>query len=97
MWFFLAPCKKGVGETTDKMVDEQTGKKFDMGSLFDRFGDESHPDYTNLTAEQIANRHILWDTMFRHGFKGIDSEWWHFTLKNEPHPDTYFTFPIKNL
>ena len=29
-----------------------------------------------------------------HGFKPIDSEWWHFTLKNEPYPDTYFTFPV---
>ena len=27
-------------------------------------------------------------------FKPLDSEWWHFTLKNEPYPDTYFTFPV---
>ena len=23
--------------------------------------------------------------------------WWHFTLKDEPFPDTYFTFPVKQL
>ena len=33
----------------------------------------------------------------RHGFKPFDTEWWHFTLKNEPFPDTYFTFPVKQL
>ena len=29
------------------------------------------------------------------GFNPLDTEWWHFTLKNEPYPDTYFTFPLK--
>ena len=86
------------GSTVDlTLVDEQTGKELDMGSPFDWFGTESHPDYMNLTEEQIANRQLLWDAMFRHGFKGIDSEWWHFTLKDEPFPDTYFTFPVKQL
>ncbi len=41
------------------------------------------------------NRRILWDAMLRHGFTMIDSEWWHFTLANEPYPDTYFDFPIR--
>ena len=35
--------------------------------------------------------------MLSHGFKALDSEWWHFTLKDEPFPDTYFTFPVKQL
>lgn len=34
------------------------------------------------------------NAMLRHCFKPLDSEWWHFTLKNEPYPDTYFTFPV---
>ena len=37
------------------------------------------------------------DAMMRHGFKPIGTEWWHFTLKDEPFPDTYFTFPVKTL
>ena len=49
----------------------------------------------SITPEQFANRMILRDAMLRHGFKPLDSEWWHFTLKDEPYPDTYFTFPIK--
>ena len=51
--------------------------------------------YTRITAEQKANRLILREAMLRHGFKPLESEWWHFTLKDEPYPDTYFNFPIK--
>ena len=48
-----------------------------------------------ITDQQFRNRLILRDAMLRHGFKPIDEEWWHFTLKNEPFPDTYFTFPVR--
>ena len=51
----------------------------------------------SITPEQFANRMILRAAMLRHGFKPLDSEWWHFTLKDEPFPDTYFTFPVKQL
>ena len=47
-----------------------------------------------LTEEQIANRNILRDAMMRHGFKPLDTEWWHFTLADEPYPDTYFEFTV---
>ena len=50
-----------------------------------------------ITPEQFANRLILRQAMLRHGFKPLDSEWWHFTLKDEPYPDTYFEFPVENL
>ena len=40
---------------------------------------------------------ILRKAMMRHGFKPYDCEWWHFTLNNEPYPDTYFNFPVKSL
>jgi D-alanyl-D-alanine dipeptidase len=40
---------------------------------------------------------ILRKAMLRHGFKPYDCEWWHFTLRNEPYPDTYFTFPVKSF
>ena len=48
-----------------------------------------------ITAQQFANRLVLRQAMLRHGFKALDSEWWHFTLKDEPYPDTYFTFPVE--
>ena len=51
----------------------------------------------SITPEQFQNRMILRQAMLRHGFKPFDTEWWHFTLKDEPFPDTYFTFPVKQL
>ena len=94
--YIYARSSHSRGSTVDlTLIDAATGKELDMGSPFDWFGIESHPDYTNLTAEQLANRQILWDAMLGHGFTMIDSEWWHFTLANEPYPDTYFDFPIK--
>ncbi|MBR5395032.1 MAG: M15 family metallopeptidase [Bacteroidaceae bacterium] len=50
-----------------------------------------------ITPEQFQNRMVLRQAMLRHGFKPFDTEWWHFTLKDEPFPDTYFTFPVKQL
>ena len=50
-----------------------------------------------ITELQFQNRMILRQAMLRHGFKPFDTEWWHFTLKDEPFPDTYFTFPVKRL
>ena len=85
------------GSTVDlTLFDMATEKEVDMGGTFDWFGIESHPDYTaTLTPEQYANRMLLRDAMVRHGFKTLDSEWWHFTLRDEPYPDTYFTFPVR--
>ena len=61
-------------------------------------GDNSKsPTGRSITEQQFANRMILRQAMMRHGFKPLDSEWWHFTLKDEPFPDTYFTFPVKQL
>ena len=39
---------------------------------------------------------ILRDVMTSHGFKAITTEWWHFTLQNEPYPNTYFNFPVSS-
>lgn len=50
-----------------------------------------------ISEEQFRHRMILRQAMLRHGFKALDSEWWHFTLKDEPYPDTYFEFPVKQL
>ena len=82
------------GSTVDlTLFDMRTGKEVDMGGTFDYFGRRSHPDYENVT-EQYANRMLLREAMLAHGFKPLSTEWWHFTLKNEPYPDTYFTFPV---
>ena len=83
------------GSTVDlTLFDMKTEKELDMGGTFDYFGELSHPDYTDITEEQYANRMILREAMLKHGFKPLAEEWWHFTLEDEPYPDTYFTFPV---
>ena len=93
------------GSTVDlTLFDMKKEKEVDMGSTFDYFGPMSHPDVqpgeqagaypTVLTQEQYQSRMLLRQAMLAHGFKPLDSEWWHFTLKNEPFPQTYFTFPV---
>ena len=92
--YIMARSGHSRGSTVDlTLIDAATGKELEMGSPFDWFGVESHPDY-EFPTDIMQNRQILWDAMVRHGFKMIDSEWWHFTLANEPYPDTYFDFPI---
>ncbi len=100
------------GSTVDlTIVDMKTGKEVDMGGTFDWFGIESHPDFgggnpetlefqqtvPTFTSEQFYNRMVLRSAMMRHGFLPLDNEWWHFRLKNEPFPNTYFNFPVRTL
>ena len=85
------------GSTVDlTLLDMRTGKELDMGSPFDLFSPLSHPDCREVTEEQYENRMCLQRAMVRNGFSPIDCEWWHFTLKNEPYPDTYFEFPVSS-
>ena len=84
------------GSTVDlTIIDLATNTELDMGSPYDFFGSESHAINNALTKKQRANRLLLRNLMTSNGFKAIRTEWWHFTLKDEPFPDTYFNFPIK--
>lgn len=84
------------GSTIDlTLFDEQSQKDLDMGGGFDFFGELSWAEYTRtLTDEQIRNRKLLRELMMKHGFRPLAEEWWHFTLTDEPYPDTYFDFPV---
>ena len=85
------------GSTVDlTLLDMNTGKELDMGSPFDLFSEVSHPDYRGITQAQYENRMLLQRAMLRNGFEPIDCEWWHFTLEQEPYPDTYFDFPVSS-
>ena len=83
------------GSTVDLTIIKQDGSFVDMGGTFDLFSEISHPDYKKLTKKQKKNRQILRDAMVKAGFNPIDSEWWHFTLNNEPYQDTYFDFDVE--
>lgn len=77
------------------IVNITTGKELDMGSTYDFFGISSHITFQKLTKTQKKNRSLLQESMKKFGFRPYKNEWWHFTLRNEPFPNTYFDFPIK--
>lgn len=66
----------------------------DMGTGFDCMDELSHNDSTSISTVAYYDRLILKTLMEKYGFSAYQPEWWHFTLKNEPYPDTYFNFPI---
>ncbi|MFE0453638.1 M15 family metallopeptidase [Streptomyces sp. NPDC058914] len=66
----------------------------DMGTGFDCFDTLSHTLDPRIQGEQRANRLLLKDTLGELGFVNLAEEWWHYTFKPEPYPDTYFDFPV---
>ena len=84
------------GSTVDlTLYDVNRNEDLDVGGTFDYFGELSHPSYRGISDRQFENRMFLRDLMVRYGFNPIEEEWWHFTLKDEPYTDTYFTFPVR--
>lgn len=84
------------GSTTDIGL-YKLGKKepIDMGTPFDFFEDTSHTASPKISKKAMANRMILKNAMEKHGFENYRKEWWHYTLKDEPYPKTYFNFDVK--
>ena len=70
-------------------------RELDLGSPFDFFSPTSWPSDTSVSDQAQKNRALLAAVMTRGGFRPYDKEWWHFTLNNEPFPDTYFDFPVR--
>lgn len=84
------------GSTLDlTIIDGITSEPLDMGSPYDFFGKESWVNYDDLTETQKANRQLLQEVMLKHNFRNYAKEWWHFTLRWESFPDTYFDFEIE--
>lgn len=84
------------GSTVDvTMVNTRTGAEVNMGSAYDLFDPISWPASTAVSRAAQANRMLLQDTMIRAGFRPLKEEWWHFTLEDEPYPETYFDFVVK--
>jgi len=96
--YIAAKSSHSRGSTADLTIvyKDADGKmrELDMGSPFDFFSPISWPTSMAVTAQQRANRALLQSVMTAHGFAPYDQEWWHFTLRDEPYPDTYFDFPL---
>jgi D-alanyl-D-alanine dipeptidase len=67
----------------------------DMGTGFDCMDILAHNDNENIDPVAYQNRLLLRYLMEKHGFSAYEPEWWHFTLKNEPYPKTYFNFAVR--
>ncbi len=93
--YIMAKSGHSRGSTVDLTIIKKDGGFVDMGGMFDLFSEISHPDYKKISKKQKRNRQILRDAMLKAGFKPLDSEWWHFTLKDEPYKDTYFNFDVE--
>lgn len=89
------------GSTVDLTIaildskDHSKHSEMDMGTLFDFFDETSHTASTRVSKTAQDNRLFFKTIMEKHGFKNYPQEWWHFTLANEPFPDTYFAFPVQ--
>lgn len=84
------------GSTIDlTLAHRGDGKELDMGTPFDFFSPRSWPSDRSVSADGQANRALLAQAMRRRGFLAYNKEWWHFTLRHEPYPDTHFDFPVR--
>lgn len=66
----------------------------DMGTGYDCFDTLSHTLDPRITGEQRANRLLLKESLEEVGFVNYEAEWWHYSFRREPFPDTYFDFPV---
>ena len=81
------------GSTIDlTVIDLKTNKEIDMGAPVDFFGPISNVGYPGLTDTQKKNRALLSEAMKANGFEEMTSEWWHYTLANEPYANQAFDF-----
>jgi len=86
------------GSTIDLTIiyleGKNKGKEVDMGGPWDFFGGLSNYDFPHLSKTQKYYRKLLRETLLASGFIPYEKEWWHFTLKKEPFPETYFDFIV---
>ena len=95
MGFIASRSSHTRGSAVDlTLYDLKTGTEVDMGSIYDFFGPVSAHGSPLITPEQHANRTILRQAMVKHGFSLLEHEWWHYSLRDEPFPETYFNFNV---
>jgi len=83
------------GSTVDLTLYQlATGLRAPMGGDHDLMDAISHHRAKGIAPVEVRNRQSLRSIMEASGFSSYDCEWWHYTLKDEPYPDTYFDFPV---
>ncbi|MEY3249606.1 MAG: hypothetical protein RL742_1649 [Bacteroidota bacterium] len=96
---YVTPPAKGSmhsrGVAVDLTIVDARGVALDMGTPYDFFGPEAHTDYTNLPQKVLDNRRLLRETLEAVGFKGIRTEWWHFSWQKKVYPLSDYVWPCK--
>jgi len=96
---YVTPPAKGSmhsrGAAVDLTIVDANGKELDMGSPYDYFGREAHTDNNNLPQKVLSNRRILRETMESVGFKGIRTEWWHYSFHGKNWPLSNYVWPCE--
>lgn len=84
-----------VDVTLVELRPEGKDRALDMGTPFDFFDERAHTDSPAVGPLQQRNRRRLRDAMEHAGFVNFAKEWWHYTLRDEPYPDTYGDQPVR--
>ncbi|MET9606873.1 M15 family metallopeptidase [Streptomyces sp. NPDC006512] len=93
--YIAAKSGHSRGSTVDVTVVALPGRReLDMGTAFDFFGSLSHTDDPRVAGEARENRRLLKRVLGAQGFVNLPEEWWHFTLRPEAFPDTFFDVPV---
>ena len=94
---YVTPPAKGSmhsrGAAVDLTIVDGNGRELDMGTPYDYFGVAAHTDHTDLPAKVLANRKLLRETLEAVGFKGIRTEWWHFSYQSKTFPFSDYVWP----
>ena len=94
--YIAARSYHNSGQAVDlTLVSLPAGQELDMGTPYDFSGPQSGLSDRRVSEEARKNRALLVGAMTRGGFRPYHKEWWHYTLANEPFPDTYFNFPVR--
>lgn len=76
-------------------ADAGTVEPLDMGTPYDFFDPRSHTESPEVDEARLASRLRLRAAMESAGFRNYEAEWWHYTLRDEPFPDTYFDVVVR--
>lgn len=96
---YVTPPAKGSmhsrGAAVDLTIVDAKGKELEMGTPYDFFGIEAHTDYLKHPEKVLANRKLLRETLEAVGFKGIRTEWWHFSYQSKDYPLSDYVWPCR--
>jgi len=97
---YVTPPKKGSMHNRGLAIDlgliDGAGNIIDMGTEFDFFGPRAHHDYLDLDEVILKRRKLLKMAMEKHGFKGIRTEWWHYSYQKSRYPLSDELWPCDN-